>query len=93
MPIEKIVATLRLDSESALLWKLLHKYGHIGRRDCSYKLCTKCEGQSARVNAIYNLQSALCNVQSTIYVQSALYNVQSTVYNPQFLSFSPQLTN
>ena len=45
------------------------------QRGCSCKLCTKCEGQSPKVNVIYNLQS-------TIHiVQYAIYNPQSTLYN------------
>ena len=57
------------------------------QRGCSCKLCTKCEGQSAKVNVIYNLQSTLCNVRLTIYnphctiriLQSTIHIVQCTL--------------
>ena len=52
------------------------------QRGCSCNLCTKCEGQSAKIIAIYTLQSTLCDVQSTICNSHALCNVRSTSYNP-----------
>ena len=70
------------------------------QKGCSCKLCTKCEGQSAKVNAIYNLQSTLYNVQCTIYIvqcaidnlQSTLCNVRSTIYNPHCAKCDRQST-
>ena len=76
------------------------------QRGCSCNLCTKCEGQSAKINAIYNLHCAMCNRQSAIHmhcamchrqvtihiVQCGIYNLQSTLYNVQSTIYNPHCT-